>query len=176
MVLSANGIKFLKAREGFRTKAYNNGDRWTIGYGNTYYANGQPVKSGDTITEGKAEILFKSILAEFESDVTNLVKPTKLNQSQFDACVSYSYNRGSYKFASSKLIDMIIANPNDKAIAKQFEIEWGTATKYKSSLIARRKLEAELYFSDAPTKENATKTSSLSWLLVAVGLGFLISK
>lgn len=175
MKLSTNGIAFLKAREGFRSLAYSDGTKYTIGYGNTYWEDGSPVRAGQTITETRAESLFKSILAEFENDVTHLVSAS-INQSQFDALVSYAYNRGSYRFSLTTLLKMVNANPNDPNIRKQFETEWGTNTKYKTGLISRRKLEAELYFSKSTTSTGTTLASTSTWLLAAIGLGILISK
>ena len=168
--LDSVGRKFLQDREGLRLTAYNNGDKWTIGYGNTYYKDGSSVKRGDVITKAQAETLFNDILVEFENDVAKLVVPAKLTQNQFNALVSYAYNRGSYRFAATKLIDMVIANPNDPNIRKQFEIEWGTATKFKTALINRRKLEAELYFTGSSASGTATKAGSLFFGLLAIGL------
>lgn len=171
MKLSDKGTKFLQAREGCILTAYNNRDKWTIGYGNTYFEDGTPVKRGDKITQARADSLFKIIVAEFESEVTNLVFPAKINQSQFDALVSYCYNRGAYRFANTRLLDMVIANPNDPNIRNQFVLEWGTSTKFKTALQDRRKLEADLYFSE-PT----ATTANGSLFLVLLGIGFLISK
>ncbi|WP_337045446.1 lysozyme [Emticicia sp. 17c] len=175
MKTSQEGINFLKAREGYRPKAKTDGAKYTIGYGNTMWEDGSPVREGQTITEARAEQLFRNILADFEKDVTALVS-AKLTQSQFDALVSYAYNRGSYKFANTTLLKMVNANPNDPNIRKQFEIEWGTNTTYKNGLIKRRRLEAELYFSNS---SGGTLAQPQNLLLLGVGavlVGVLISK
>jgi len=41
---------------------------------------------------------------------------------------------------------MVNANPDNGAIAAQFEIEWGSNNMYRNGLINRRRQEAELYF------------------------------
>lgn len=172
MKISTNGFNFLKAREGLRLTAYNLGDKWTIGYGNTYYEDGTPVKKGDVITKARAESLFLSVVNEYAEEVTQLVGIAQLNQNQFDALVSYAYNRGSYRLANTELLNMVIRNPNDPKIREQFVIEWGTNTTYKTALINRRKLEAELYFSgSAGSSSNA---NLLGWGLALLGVGFLI--
>lgn len=171
--LDSVGRKFLQDREGLRLTAYNNGDKWTIGYGNTYYKDGSSVKRGDTITQAQAETLFNNILVEFENDVSKRVVPAQLTQNQFNALVSYAYNRGSYRFANTKLLDMVIANPNNAAIKEQFAIEWGTATKFKTALINRRKLEANLYFTGGSSSQTA---SASTWLFGAIFLGAILSQ
>ena len=48
---------FIRQSEKFVPKAYDLGDgKITIGFGTTQYANGKPVKMGDTITREQAEI------------------------------------------------------------------------------------------------------------------------
>lgn len=175
MKLSANGIAFLKAREGFRANAYSDGTKYTIGYGNTYWEDGSPVKAGQTITEARAEKLFKAILAEFERDVSKLVSAT-LKQSQFDALVSYAYNRGVYRFAQTTLLEMVNANPNNPAIAEQFVKEWGTNTTYKTGLINRRRLEAQLYFGGSGGTILASGAKATTWLLGLGLVGILLTK
>lgn len=172
MRVSANGFDFLKAREGLRLNAYNLGDKWTIGYGNTYYEDGSPVKQGDTISKTRAESLFLSIVNEYAQEVTQLIGIAQLNQSQFDALVSYAYNRGSYRLANTELLNMIVKNPNNPLIRNQFVIEWGTNTNYKTALIARRKLEADLYFSGSAG--SSSKSNLFGWGLALLGVGFLI--
>lgn len=174
MKLSTNGIAFLKEREGFRSTAYSDGSKYTIGYGNTFWEDGSPVRAGQTVTEARAEALFKTVLASFERDVTKLVTAT-INQTQFDALVSYCYNRGAYRFAMTTLLNMVNANPNDPNIAKQFEIEWGTNITYKTGLINRRRLEAGLYFSKS-TGAIIASTSSLTWALGLALFGVLLSQ
>lgn len=172
MQLDTIGIEFLKAREGVKLKSYNIGDKWTIGYGNTFYEDGTPVQANQVITAERAEKLFKIVLSEFEIDVTKLVGKAKINQNQFNALVSYAYNRGSYRFANTTLLDLVIANPNDPKIRNQFALEWGTNTKYKTALVARRKLESDLYFT---TPTGTIKASTGIFIAIALGLLFGIS-
>jgi lysozyme len=148
MTVSNNGLEFLKQKEALRLTAYNLGDGWTIGYGNKFYENGGPVKQFDTITRARAESLFNNIVKNFASEVNKLVF-SKVRQSQFDALVSYAYNRGIGKFRSSNLLKMVNQNPQNEAIRQQFVIEWGTNQTFKNALIERRKKEADLYFSDS---------------------------
>lgn len=149
----SNNLKtYLKAKESLRLKAYKlSGESgYTIGYGNKFYENGTAVKSTDTITATRAAQLFEFILAGFAANVRKAIT-SDVNQGQFDALVSYSYNRGIGAFRASQLLKMVNANPNDSRIQNQFVIEWGSNTDYKAALIARRKEEAAMYGSNQST-------------------------
>lgn len=152
MTVSTNGLNFLKQTEALRLTAYNLGDGWTIGYGNKFYEDGTAVKQYQTITAARAEQLFKNIANKFASEISKLIT-SRLTQNQFDAVLSYAYNRGTGKFKASELLKMINRDPNNKAIKEQFVIEWGTNQTYKSSIITRRIKEAELYFSGSGTAQ-----------------------
>lgn len=147
MTISANGLEFLKKREGLELQAYNKDGVWTIGYGNTYYENGQPVKKGDVITVSRASSLFDSIAKSFAKRVDNLLKVI-VNQNQFDALVSIAYNIGIAAFQGSNLLKRVNLNPKDSAIETEF-LKWVYSQGKKlGGLLTRRQLEADLYFSD----------------------------
>lgn len=87
MKTSNVGIELIKKYEGCVLKAYKcPSGVWTIGYGHT---NG--VKSGMQITKTQALDYLKQDLSTFEKVVTDYVK-VPLNQNQFDALVSFSFN------------------------------------------------------------------------------------
>lgn len=66
--------------------------KWTIGWGNTFYANGRPVQQGDTITQATADELFRTVLRQFEDGVA-AVTP-EATPAQFGAMVSLAWNIG----------------------------------------------------------------------------------
>jgi lysozyme len=138
-------MAFIKAREGVVLHAYNDGTGFAIGYGNTYYEDGSMVKGGDIITQERADALFVVIGNKFANWVNNVLNK-RVNQNQFDALVSYAYNRRIGSLSRSNLLKMVNANPDNGAIAAQFEIEWGSNNMYRNGLINRRRQEAELYF------------------------------
>lgn len=136
---SDNGVEFLKAQEGCRLEAYNLGDgAWTIGYG--HY--GDDVYEGMTITEEEAEALLRSDLVEYEGYVIDvaLSKFPTLNQNQFDALVSYTYNRGK-----GGLQQLISNSSSVSEVGNNLPVYWGSNETYKEALIARRYREQELY-------------------------------
>jgi lysozyme len=116
---------------------------WTIGWGNTTYADGKKVKSTDTITQEQADKLFGDILNKFESDVVKLLK-IKATENQLAALVSFSYNVGVGNFASSTLLKKF--NAKDFIGASQEFAKWNKSNgKVLNGLVTRRKREAELF-------------------------------
>ena len=147
METSKSGVEHIKQWEQLRLQAYRPlpTDRWTIGYGNTFYKDGSPVKEGDLIKECEAEELLRVIVSKFEFSVNKYVK-VELNQHQFDALVSFAYNVGSHNFKRSTLLKVINNDPNDfDEIEKQFMRWVRHKGKVVRGLINRRKSEVEQY-------------------------------
>ncbi len=76
---------------------------------------------------------------------------TKVTQNQFDALVSFAYNRGVGGLEKSTLLRMIKANSNDPRIRAEFLSDINVKVKGRkgrnNGLINRRKKERDLYFS-----------------------------
>lgn len=141
------GIDLIKEFEGFRSKPYLDAVGVpTIGYGATHYADGRKVKMTDKpITEAEASILLQDMLKQYEKAVLDNVT-SKINQNQFDALVSFTYNLGVANFKKSTLLKKVNANPMDLTISHEF-LRWNRAGgKVLAGLTRRRKAEAELYF------------------------------
>lgn len=148
MRISQKGIELIKRFEGFASSPYLcSAGVPTIGYGSTYYEDGTKVKLSDSsISEEKAESLFKKVVNHYELAVDSIVR-NDITQNQFDALVSFAYNVGVTNFKNSTLIKKVNANPNDPDITKQF-MRWIRAGgKVIKGLINRRRVEAQLYFS-----------------------------
>ena len=145
---SLKGVELIKKYEGFRSKPYKcEAGVATIGYGATYYPNGQKVKLTDpAIDEKHASLLLEAMLNPYEKAVDSYCRDD-INQNQFDALVSFAYNLGNSALKSSTLLKKANANPNDKTIRNEF-LKWRfTSGKELKGLINRRKDESELYFS-----------------------------
>lgn len=144
MKLSKKGYEFLSREEGLRLKAYRDSKGIpTIGYGNTFYEDGSPVRMGDSVTKERALELFHFIVAKFESGVNEMVT-RELNQNQFDALVSLAYNIGLAAFKRSTVLRRVNANPCDPAIRDAFHM-WQNSGANRGILLPRRKREYELY-------------------------------
>lgn len=100
MKISKKGLDLIKQFEGLELKAYKDSvGVVTIGYGST----GPHVSMGMVITQEQAESLLKQDVSRFEKGVSDLVK-VPLNQNQFDALVSFSFNLGLGNLKSSTLL------------------------------------------------------------------------
>jgi lysozyme len=144
MKTSENGKNLIKRFEGCRLDAYKcSAGVWTIGYGNTFYENGDKVQPNDVITLQRAEELFNLLLPKYER-IVNIKLKKKVNQNQFDALVSHTYNTGG----SSTLFRLINENSKNEFIKKWFLTKYVTANGIVlKGLQNRRKAECDLYFS-----------------------------
>lgn len=105
--ISQNGINLIKSFEGLRLKAYDDGvGVITIGYGTTRYPNGHKVQLGDTCTEKQAEQYLANDLVKFEKAVNDLIK-VPVNQNQYDAIVSFTYNVGIGALSTSTVLKLL---------------------------------------------------------------------
>lgn len=147
MKTNQKGIDLMHEFESCRLEAYLCPAKiWTIGWGNTYYADGTSVKSGDRISQEQANRLFEVILSKFESQVYKSVKPM-INSNQFSALVCFTYNVGIGNFLKSTLLKKVNLNPNDPTIIDEF-MKWNKGGGVVlNGLTRRRKSESDLYFS-----------------------------
>lgn len=119
--LSDFGIDLIRSFEGLRTQAYlDSVNIWTIGYGTIKYPSGKRVTKGDVCTEAQAKMYMKNDLKGFVAAINNLVK-VPLNQNQFDALVSLTYNIGEGAIAGSTLLKRLNEG-NYKEAAAQFDV------------------------------------------------------
>jgi len=146
MKIDANGIKLLASLEGLKLDTYKcPAGIWTIGFGNTFYEDGDKVKEGDKITKEEAYHLFYMIATKFEKAINDNLKVV-INQNQFNALFCLCYNIGKTGFINSTLLRFVNANPNDGNIAKEF-LKWNKISGVISKgLTNRRMIESALYF------------------------------
>lgn len=144
MKISATGIELLKQFEGCRLTAYQDSvGVWTIGFGTT-----TGVKEGQTISQVKAEEYLRFDLAIFEKAVTESLK-VPVNQNQFDALVSFTYNVGVSAFRSSTLLNLINEKTDKKVVAAEFSKWVKAGNQTLPGLVSRRKAESELFLKGA---------------------------
>ncbi|EOR24978.1 lysozyme [Niallia nealsonii AAU1] len=154
MKLSNNGLALIKSFEGVRLTAYKavpTEKHWTIGYG--HY--GPDVKQNMKITQAQADAYLKSDVARFEKAVNNNVK-VPINQNQFDALVSFTYNCGEGALQRSDLLKLLNQGKYKEA-ANQFDLWNKSGSKVLAGLVKRRAKEKELFLKDLPKE---TKTVS----------------
>ncbi len=143
MKTSQNGIKLLTGFEGCRLHAYKavpTEQYYTIGYG--HY--GPDVKADMKITFSMAEEYLKKDLARFENAVNRT--GLTLNQNQFDALVSFTYNCGEGS------LKMLIKGRNINQIGDALLLYNKSGGKVLEGLNRRRRKERELFFTPAQNK------------------------
>lgn len=146
-------IEFIANFEAFRSNPYLDvAGIPTIGYGATYYENGVKITMSDVpVTNERALHLKAFHIQVAEKAVRQFVKST-VNQNQFDALVSFTYNLGATALKNSTLLKKVNVNPNDKSIEAEFK-KWVNIRNPKTGrleksngLIRRRNEEAAIYF------------------------------
>lgn len=133
MKTSQNGINLIKSFEGCKLSAYLcPSGVWTIGYGHT-----AGVKKGQKITQEQAEDFLRQDLYLYE----NYVRLTglKLNQNQFDALVSFTYNCGAGNLSK------LVKNRSVEEIADALLLYNKGSSGVLQGLIKRRNAERELF-------------------------------
>ena len=144
MLVSNLGVDLICDFEGKRLVAYDDGvGIWTIGFGTTIYPNGIRVKKGDTCTEAQAKVYMQNDLKKFEHAVNDAVN-IPLNQNQFDALVSLTYNIGAAAFSKSTLVKKLNAGDISGA-ADQFDVWINAGGKRMQGLVNRRSKEKLLF-------------------------------
>lgn len=126
-------ISLIAGFEGFRGTAYVpvRGDKVTIGYGQTFYANGRSVRFGDRITQERAMgELGVLVEREFLSAIARCVT-VPLTQNEFNAYVSLAYNIGAAAFCKSTLVKKL--NTKDYAGACSEILRW----KYSNGRVVK---------------------------------------
>ena len=137
METNTKGLELIKSLEGCKLTAYKlKGEtNYTIGYGHS----SKDIKKGQTITQAEADAFLKADLAKFEKYVEKNTK-FNLNENQFSALVSYTYNRGYKGFKQLMDNTTNVSNLSDNIV-----VYWGSNKNYKEALINRRKKERTLF-------------------------------
>lgn len=114
----------------------------TIGWGHTNH-HGRKFDAASRWTMEECDQAFVEDMAGFEKDVRRLVT-TVLNDDQFSALVSFTYNCGSGNLAKSTLLKKVNQGKFDEA-AKEFH-KWNKANgKVMKGLTRRRASEALMF-------------------------------
>lgn len=141
--------------EGCALRAYRcPAGRWTIGWGNTYYEDGSPVRPGDSITRDRAEALFTAVVHQYERGAEAALQGSPATAAQFGALVSLGWNIGLAALGRSILMRMHRAGQIEAAAA-QFERWRFAGGRPEFGLVRRRAVERRLYLNDLPGFDRA---------------------
>ena len=139
MKISQEGLALIKKFEGCELKAYHCAAGVpTIGYGSTH-----GVTMDIEITQEEADELLMDDVSKFEEAVTKAVK-VPLEQNQYDALVSWTFNLGPSNLSSSTML-RVLNEGNYEEVPAQIK-RWNKAGgKVLQGLIRRREAEALLF-------------------------------
>ena len=139
MEVSKRGLALIQQFEGLRLKAYSDSAGVpTIGYGST-----RGVRMGDEITEAQAIELLAADVDRHADGVRRAVN-VSLNQNQFDALVSFTFNVGVGALQRSTLLRKL--NAGDYTAAANELMRWVYAGGQElRGLVRRREAERQLF-------------------------------
>ena len=143
MFINERGLSLIKSFESLQLKSYVcPAGKWTLGYGHT----GTDVKPNQTITTAEAEELLLKDIENFNIHIQHLIT-AQLNENQFSALVSFTFNVGIDNLKSSTLLKKVNSNPSNPTIKNEF-LKWVYANKsILNGLVKRRTAESDLYIS-----------------------------
>ena len=135
------GQALIREFEGCRLSAYpdpaSGGDPWTVGFGHT----GPEVVPGYTVSQPVADQLLRDDLDRFEKAViTNIDVP--LDQCEFDALVSFSFNCGAGALQESTLRKRLNRGEDKPTVFAEELPRWTSGGM--AGLVRRRNAEVKL--------------------------------
>lgn len=143
--INSEGIQLIKAFEGLYLDAYLDPVGIpTVGYGHT-----NDVYMGMSITEAEADQLLQQDLERFEAAVEDAVE-VEINENQFSALVSFSFNLGAGSLFRSTLLKLLNQGEFEKA-AQEFP-RWNQAGYQPLLGLTRRRLAERALFLSKPWK------------------------
>lgn len=145
MQTSKRGVDLIKSFEGLSpTPVKLQGEQyWTVGYG--HY--GPDVQPGKKITQAEAEAILKKDLIQFERWVTQYA-PWPMNQNEFDALVSFTYNCGP-----GSLQSLVKGRTKEQVANRMMVYTHSGSEAYTAGLYNRRKKEKALFLEPAEEEE-----------------------
>lgn len=143
--INESALSLIKSFEGLELKPYKcPADVPTIGYGTTVYPDGKKVSLKDSpISEERAEELLLHDIKKYGKAVEDAVK-VELNDNQYGALVSFTYNVGIGALNNSTLLRKLNSGDYEGA-AEQFERWIYAGGKVLNGLVKRRQAERALF-------------------------------
>jgi lysozyme len=125
-----------------------------------------------TFTKAEGRLILERDLAQYAAAVRAAVK-VPLNDNQFGALVSFTYNLGAKNLNKSTLLKKLNAGDYDAA-AKEFGRWTRAGGKVLPGLVRRRAAEADLFRSGASVPEPQSSLTSLIWQAVVALAKFIL--
>jgi uncharacterized repeat protein (TIGR02543 family) len=172
--ISEAGMEFIKKFEGFSKYVHSDSSHYYIGYGTSCNPNDYP--NGITMEEAH-KLLYKAI-QKIKSPLDSFLKKydISLNQNQYDALLSFTYNLGTgWLRSTSRLRTCLIEGTNnytDVEFADALAIWCHIGKTVNRQLLNRRILEARLFlYGDYGTGESP----NFKYLILEPGKGEIVA-
>lgn len=128
LTVAATTAAGIAVHEGYRARAYDDGvGVQTIGFGSTRYADGRPVKPGDTTTPERAVVLLAQDAERIWREAAACIADVPLSAGEAAAFQSLAYNIGAQRFCGSTLVKKLRQAPPDYAGACAEILKWDRA-------------------------------------------------
>jgi GH24 family phage-related lysozyme (muramidase) len=158
-------IEKLKKSERFVAKPYKDTEGiWTIGYGNTYLANGEPVtENTPALSAEQAEALMRLKLeTEFVPSVKRNVR-VPVTQSMFDSMVHMAYNVGIGGFSTFTRTSGLNSGSYEQAAEFMLTFRINLGSSGERGLRNRRRFESNWFLREGvPQKDGTVKETPQS--------------
>ena len=157
MTASEDLVDFIKEHEGFRSEAYVSGGQWSIGYGTS-------ASPGDTITREEAEEALRDHLLGVEKSLNSFITRygLSLDQGQFDALTSFTYNCGAaWMSQSGRFRTAVIKGASESQFLFAISLWANNGSLPDPVLLKRRLAEADMYLNGTYSRTSSTYTYTI---------------
>ena len=157
MTASEDLVDFIKEHEGFRSEAYVSGGQWSIGYGTS-------ASPGDTITREEAEEALRDHLLGVEKSLNSFITRygLSLDQGQFDALASFTYNCGAaWMSQSGRFRTAVIKGASESQFLFAISLWANNGSLPDTVLLKRRLAEADMYLNGTYSRTSSTYTYTI---------------
>jgi GH24 family phage-related lysozyme (muramidase) len=152
----APALNMIKKFEGVRLDAYpdpgTGGDPWTIGFGNTRYTDGRPVRRGDRINMIEADMMLRHEVDRIAAVLGRQIPHWgELTSNQKCALISFAYNCGTGFYGTSGFgtISRCLAEKRWADVPKAFMLYVNPGSSVEVGLRRRREAEGKLWAAGA---------------------------
>ena len=136
----SSAIELIKSFESCATTAYKDiVGVWTIGWGKT-----SNVKEGDTCTQEEADQWLLDDVESVSNQIQKVIK-REVNENQFNAILSFTYNLGIGSLLKSTLLRYLNGGEANIDIANEF-LKWDYAGGKEVEGLERRRVAERLLF------------------------------
>lgn len=152
--INAEGLALVEYYEGLYLKAYQDSvGCWTIGLGRIKHDDGAPVKEGDTCTKEQADAWLQTDLEKDGGHFVSAWVTKPLNENQYSALVSFTFNRGAGRFHDGDtkhhlkgILPFLNAGDFQGAADEMLLFDWaGNVDNHLLGLQRRRRSERALF-------------------------------